>query len=272
MGIFFSAPIDQWPAYDPVLTVPSVSSESASFPGANLLTYDPTRPYISLVTNPVITWDFGSTRSFDIVSLLWTNLTEVATLLIEGSLNGSSWTTIYNSTALAHVIAGQTVQNKRMMLVRNNTLNFTTGTPWSYRYLRLTINSQNTSILPSIGRLFVGSRFVPSTGWQYGSAIEFLDLSKRDRTDQGALVLLPQRPVPIANVKMDFLNKTEMMDCIWEFNYWRGMAREILACLDVDDIKYLQKNLIYGTISEGRRISFDSYNTHSATWVIESIA
>ena len=65
--------------------------------------------------------------------------------------------------------------------------------------------------------------------------------------------------------------KTEMMDYIWDFNYWRGGARAILACLDTDDTRQLQKNLFYCTISEGRRISYDSYNTHSCTWILESI-
>jgi hypothetical protein len=61
------------------------------------------------------------------------------------------------------------------------------------------------------------------------------------------------------------------MDFIYEFNYWRGSAREMLACLDVEDTKRLQKNTLYCTISDGRTISFDSYNAHSVSWVLESI-
>lgn len=274
MSIFFAAPVEQFPNIERILTVPVSNADDPSYPASNLLTYDPTKPWIATATNPIITWDLGVTRTFDVVSLVWTNFVEGSTWGLEGSLNGSTWTTLTTSLtapAWSHYVVGQSAQNRKNALLKNHTL-WSNATTVSYRYLRITPNSQVPGVFPSVGRLFVGLKFKPATGWQYGSSIEFLDTSKKDRTDQGALILAPQRPIPIVNVKMDFLTKTEMMDTVWEFNYWRGMAREILTCVDAEDTKYLQKNLIYGTISEGRRISFDSYNTHSATWVIESIA
>jgi hypothetical protein len=45
-----------------------------------------------------------------------------------------------------------------------------------------------------------------------------------------------------------------------------------MACLDDVDTARLQKNLLYCTIAEGRTISFDSFNTHSQSWTLESIA
>lgn len=273
MGIWFAAPIDQHPDYDKVTTAPTATNVNSSFPAANLITYDPTQVMVATNQSTVITWNFGAQKTYDVVSLIYTNLTELATWSLDRSNDGSAWTPILASVgALAHFVTGQTVQTKKNMLRRNHTL--WSGAAQTSQYLRVTLNSGSAGILPSIGRLFVGSKFVPSTQWQYGSSFDFNDLSQRERTDRGALVLAPQTPIPLANVKMDFLTQTEMMDYIWEFNYWRGSAREILACLDDTSgaIKWLQKNMLYATLAEGRRINFEAFNAHSVTWVLESLA
>lgn len=272
MSIFFAAPIDQHPDYNKVTTTPTCSTADANFPAANLLTTDPTQVFTSTIQNPVIIWDFGSARSFDVISLVYTNLTDAATIFIEGSLDNITYTTLQVNTtlALAHAISGQTTQNKSNMLRHNLTL-YLPGTTQTWRYLRITPNTQIGGVFPQIGRLFVGTKWVPSVGWQYGSQLTFNDLSKRERTDRGTLVLDMLPTVTGANVKMDFSSKQEMQDTIYEFNYWRGAAREILACLNVEDVKWLQKNTLYCTITEGRTISFDAYNSHSVGWVLESI-
>lgn len=270
MSVFFAAPIDQYPDYNKVTNLPVCVTADSAFPASNLLTYDPTQVMRSTTNTPVITWDFGVARTFDVVSLLYTNIQDIGTLIIEGSLNNTAWTTLYNGLALAHLVAGQTTQNKMNMLKNNLTL-LNLSSPVSYRYLRISLNTLGAGTLPTIGRLFVGTKYKPKYGWQYGSQFTFTDLSKRDRTDRGALVVDPIPTVLGANVKLDFMSKDEMYDYIFDFNYWRGSARGILACLDVEDTKRLQKNTLYCTISDGRTISFDSYNTHSVAWVLESI-
>jgi hypothetical protein len=273
MPIFFAAPIEQYPWYGKVATVPTSSTQDASFPVANLLTIDPTQPYKATGTVADIRWDFGSVKTFDVLSLLYTNLPYEATIDISSGTDGITYgTVLYNGPALANkpssgpVLA--TVQ--KGMLLRNATL-YNSPTTISTRYLRITVNSNLAGSFPSIGRLFVGTKYVPSTGWQYGSSYEFTDNSKRERTDRGALIVDPYDPIRVANVKMDFLNKTEMNEFIQDFSYWRGSSREILACLDTLDVANMQRNLFYANITEGRRVSFDSYNTHSTTWTLESI-
>ena len=272
MSIFFVAPIEQHPDYDKVTTVPASAHANASYPASNLLTYDPTQVMLATQVAPVITWDLGAAKSWDVISLIHTNLAHDATILVEGSANGSAWTTLQaaGTLALAHSVVGQTVQNQKHMLRRNLTL-FVSPTVLTYRYIRITPTNTG-GVLPFFGRLFVGLKWKPTYGWQYGSQVNFLDLSRHERTDRGTLVLDYIPPIPGASVQMDFLSKAEMMDFAWEFNYWRGAGKEFLACLDVEDTKYLQKMTFYCTITEGRTISFDSYNTHSQTWTLENIA
>jgi hypothetical protein len=232
---------------------------------------DVTQVHVNNDNSMTLNWDFGANKSFDVVSLVGTNFLDTTTWTVSASLDNVSFTTLRSSApALAHVVAGQTIPNKKYMLRKNHTL-LNLAAPVSYRYLRITVSDALSTFRPSVGRLFVGLKYVPSTGWQYGSTFDFNDLSRRDRTDRGALLVDQQLPTVGATVKMDFLTKSEMYDFVWEFNYWRGSSREILACLDVDDIPKLQKNLLYCTITEGRKISFDSYNTHSVIWNLESI-
>jgi hypothetical protein len=126
MSIFFVAPIDQHPDFNKVITTPTANTEDPLYPASNLLTYDPTQVFSSNggAQNPQITWDFGSTRSFDIVSLLHTNLGELSTIYVEGSANGTSWTVIFNGLTigqgLAHYLPAQ--DPKPNMLRKNATL------------------------------------------------------------------------------------------------------------------------------------------------------
>jgi hypothetical protein len=272
MSIFFVAPIEQHPDYDKVTTVPASAHANAAFPASNLLTYDPTQVMLATQVAPVITWDLGAAKNWDVISLIHTNLAHDATILIEGSPDNSAWTTLVagGTLALAHCIAGQTVQNKKHMLRRNLTL-FNSPTVLTYRYIRITPTNTG-GVLPFFGRLFVGLTWKPTYGWQFGSNLTFLDLSRRERTDRGTLVMDYIAPVPGASVKMDFLSKQEMMDFVWEFNYWRGGGKEFLAVLDAEDQKYLQKMSFYCTITEGQTISFDTYNTHSIAWILENLA
>lgn len=271
MPIFFSAPIDQYPAWNRVTTVPTVASVTSGFPATNLLTMDPTQAYKSAGQTAEIRWDFGQVRTFNVVSLLYTNLPFGSTWTVSTSPDGITYTVIYSGSALANQSGSFTSdQVRNSMLLRNASL-YDSPSNIVTRYLRVGLDTLNAGILPSIGRLFVGMKYVPSTGWQYGSSYDMQDNSRRERTDRGALIVDVVDPIRVADVKMDFLSKGEMNDFILDFNYWRGASREILACLDTLDVINMQRNIFYANITEGRRVSFDSYNTHSVTWTLESI-
>jgi len=279
MSILFAAPIEQFPRHLEFASSPTCSVADANFPAANLRSMDPT--HVLKTTGPVATinWDFGAAREFDVVALLHNSLSYKALWVISASTDGSVYTTLAASNpAAAHLESvpgswsGEINDPRRSVLLRNKSF-WVSPTVRTFRYLRILVTGDAT-LDPTFtaGRLFVGKKFVPSTGWQYGSSIGFQDLSPRERSDRGVLLTDPRDPIITASVKMEFLNKTELMDHIYEFNYWRGSGREFFACLDVEDVARLQKNILYCTITEGRTITFDAFNTHSQTWILESIA
>ena len=68
---------------------------------------------------------------------------------------------------------------------------------------------------------------------------------------------------------MSFLSTNEVYDYVYDFNYWRKSTAEILACLDVNTTRRLQKNILYCRISEGRQVTADQFEAWSQTWILE---
>lgn len=277
MAIVFAQPIEQYPQHLAFSTTPTMTNGDALFPASRLANYDPTSVTRTTTGSTVITWDFGLNREFDVVALIYTNTSYGCTLVIDASLNGSTWTTLRASgplwahrTSVPGSWSGE-INDPRWNALPRNSSWFQAATVQTYRYVRLTISDPNVSIL-TFGRLFVGKSFSPSIGYQYGSAFNFEDTGMRQRTAKGPNLLDYGCTYVSAGIKLDFLTTTEMYDYAYEFNYWRGSSSEMLVCLDTTDVPRLQKNIIYGTISDGRSITSDTYNIYSQTWIVESIA
>lgn len=278
MAVLFAQPIEEYPAHLALGTVPTMSNVDSNYPASKLLTYDPTAVARTLASPTTISWDFGVMREFDVVSLLYTNTSYAATITIEASDNGSSWTLLQanrpfwaHRTTVPGSWSGEINDPRRGSLVRNHSFYYS-PTLRSHRYLRIVVTDPGVTNL-TFGRLFVGKSFSPSTGMQYGTSISFTDSGRSERTDRGALILDgTSNTIVTAGVKTEFLTTTEMYDYVYEFEYWRGGCREMLVCLDTTDVPRLQKNLIYGVMSEGRTISSDTFNAYSKTWNIQSLA
>lgn len=284
MSIVFSAPITHYPHYNK-RTVASLTATNASieYPASNLMTADPTQVFRTTTGSTVINLQFSTSGQtfFDVIALAHTNTSYRATLKVELSTNGSAWTTVYDSALWANLSSVQSTyagdahsdaDPRRHSLDRN--LAYVRNPAWrttSYPYIRLTITDPLVSNI-TIGRLFVGYSFIPTYGHQYGSTFSFTDYGRSERTDRGVMIMEPGLSVTSATVKMDFLTKKEMYDFAYDFNKFIGSSRDFMVCLNTEDISLMQKNTLYCTIAEGRTISFDSFNTHSQSWTLESIA
>jgi hypothetical protein len=260
--------------------VPTATNADANYPAARLLTYDPTEVFRTTSGSTVITWDFGLSRDFDVVSLLHCNVSQRATLVVETSTNGTAWTSRYNGIFWAHLSADpgagpytEATHPFKYALDRNNSWYYST-TVHSARYVRLTVTDTLTTNM-TFGRLFVGKAWIPSVGYQYGTTFDFSDSGLRDRTDMGSLVLADGRSIPSVSIKMSFITSQEFYELVYDFNYWRRSTREVLVCLEegTDATSRLrrQRNMMYATLAEGRRVVAEEFNSWSQTWVAEKI-
>jgi hypothetical protein len=284
MAVWFASPIDAFPHYyAKQFALVSATNADANFPATNLFDYDPTKVFRTTSGSTTVTVNIsnpGGSAFFDVVSLIHTNASYRATWSVETSPDGTNWTMVASSRPLWANLTGlqpvsitsptESTDPRRHSLERNHSL-WVASALQTATHVRVNVLDPLVTNI-TLGRLFIGRRFVPTYGMQYGSTFHFTDFSKSERTDRGVQVLEAGKVITAASVKMDFLSKTEMYDYVYEFNRFLGSSRAFLACQDDVDTARLQKNLLYCTIAEGRMISFDSFNTHSTAWTLESIA
>jgi|ERR1043166_1853410 hypothetical protein len=278
MAVLFAQPIEEYPQHLAFSTTPTMTNVDSSYPASKLVTYDPTAVARTTSGSTVITWNFGLQREFDVVSLIYTNTSYAATIVIDASNNGTSWTNLQASrpfwahrTSVPGSWSGEANDPRRGALLRNHSWYYS-STIQTWQYIRITVSDPNVTNI-TFGRLFVGRSFSPTTGMQYGTSFSFADSGKRDRTDRGAVIMdATSNTIVSVAVKTEFLTATEMYDYVYEFNYWRGSCREMLVCLDTTDTTKLHKNILYCVLSEGRSISSDAFNAYSQTWNLESLA
>ena len=139
----------------------SGGSWNASYPLANLKTrylQQKARSSNALTGSTVINLDLGAARSIGVVALIAHNLTaDNATVRIQGANNAGQSPTLYDSEALP---------------VYQGTDYALTFPEASARYWRISMaDTGNTAGYVTLGRIFIGSRFKPTWGASFGSAI-----------------------------------------------------------------------------------------------------
>lgn len=255
----------------------SATNVESGFPASNLLTYSSSEVFSTTSGTSVITLDLGRPRDFDVVSVVNCNASYRTTIKIEVSADNSSWTTVKNTsplwpnyTSVPAAYSGSEGSDPRKNNLETVNSWFRSASVLTYRYVKVTITDPIKSSFTA-GRLFIGKSWTPSTGIQYGSTLEFADIGIRERTDGGELILEPIRVIVGANLKMEFATKTEMNTALYSLSYWRGNTKEVLVCLDEAETDFLQRNILYCTMLENRRITSDSFNAYSTNFGLESI-
>lgn len=295
MSILFAQPVEQFPTRFAAPSTAKFLSGTimAAYPATNLLTMDPTQ--VAMVNSGLaeILIDLGKNRYFDVISLFHSNVG------LECSLNITTYVDGGEVLGGTPIDAGTSVDTRRFIAGANPTTTYGYPAGGFYpdsedassiyyrlkernhsfykhptmmyaRYIKLLIGT-NAQTPVSFGRAFIGKSFTPSKGWQYGSSYDFTDTGTFDRTDRGAPVADRGRVLPGATVKMEFLSEAEMMNYIYDFNYWRGSTREMLVCLDTADLVNLQRNLLYCRIANERKVVQDTFKNFNMTWTLESL-
>ena len=279
MSIFFAKPIEQNP-WDPITNSWSALNINSAYPASNLMARDLSQVTISTTGTLSVQylWNMGRAREFDVISVIGTNMTPRATIRIDVSADGNTYTTIQNTRMFFPELsvdpgaAPYAVGTDPNMYAPGKPKSlFLSPTVLSWQYIRIILtDSNNPAGFLSVGRIFVGLTWKPKSSLQYGSSFSFFDTGTRDRTDQGALITMDGYSYYGASVKMDFISSNELYNQVFDFNIWRGSTREILACLDIETTSRLQKNTLYCNVSEGRQISAEQFEAWSQTWVLES--
>jgi hypothetical protein len=278
-NLILSQPIELYPSHlaaTPVIV--SATSQNASFPATNLFTYDPYEIYsTNSVTANTVVIDYGSVREMQAFALLHTNLPYTATWSVEVSPDNSSYTVLVsgqpawcNLSSIPGSWSGEDNDPRRGYLGYAHSFYMHPTVLTTHRYVRYT-TATSSSQVHSLGRLFVGKVFQPTTNYAYGAEIAVIDKSERVDMPRSAPLFNRLGKTLQFTVTLEFATQTEMEEYLYELSYWAANNREVMVCLDPTTVSNRHKRILYGTFDEGLKIIHAGYNIFEQKLVITGL-
>lgn len=206
----------------------SGGSWNASYPLANLKTrylQQKARSSNALIGSTVINLDLGAARSIGVVALIAHNLTaDSATVRIQGADNTGQSPTLYDSDALP---------------VYQGTDYALTFPEASARYWRISMaDTGNAAGYVTLGRLFIGSRFKPTWGASFGSAIGIGSNSVMTQASGGNKFARKRATWRTWKLDFNYLSDAESYGALLAILRAHDITDEFYAIIDATDTLY----------------------------------
>lgn len=146
-------------------------------------------------------------------------------------------------------------------------------TTWySARYVRIEISdAANPDGYIQMGRIFVGSGFVPALGARYGLSEGWEDLSRLDYTLSGALVADIGRRRRWAKFELGYIRQADEAPIVHEMLRRLGTAGEVLYLPNTSNWQDCQRYGFVGRLREMSAIEYPYVNARTIGLVIEEL-
>lgn len=146
------------------------------------------------------------------------------------------------------------------------------STWYSARYVRIEISdAANPDGYIQMGRIFVGSGFVPAIGARYGLSEGWEDLSRLDYTLSGALVADIGRRRRWAKFELGYIRQADEAPIVHEMLRRLGTAGEVLYLPNTSNWQDCQRYGFVGRLREMSAIEYPYVNARSIGLVIEEL-
>lgn len=143
---------------------------------------------------------------------------------------------------------------------------------YSARYVRIEISdAANPDGYIQMGRIFVGSGFVPALGAMYGLSEGWEDLSRLDYTLSGALVADIGRRRRWAKFELGYIRQADEAPIVHEMLRRLGTAGEVLYLPNTSNWQGCQRYGFVGRLREMSAIEYPYVNARSIGLVIEEL-
>lgn len=143
---------------------------------------------------------------------------------------------------------------------------------YSARYVRIEISdAANPDGYIQMGRIFVGSGFVPALGARYGLSEGWEDLSRLDYTLSGALVADIGRRRRWAKFELGYIRQADEAPTVHEMLRRLGTAGEVLYLPNTSNWQDCQRYGFVGRLREMSAIEYPYVNARSIGLVIEEL-
>jgi hypothetical protein len=254
-------------------TLYSVTSASSVAPATNLQTTQPKEVTETTSATGSFLWhiDLGASASYDLVALLFTNLSATATWAISTSASiATGFSDILVSTTFR--AAGQAGHTRPHGFY----LHGSTLTAPDHRYLRITIaDASNPDGVIRLGRLYVAKVYQPTANADVGAALGFEDTSPIFYTSAGESIATVNEPLPTASFSLTATGAAawaEVQANLYELYRKRGASQDMLMIFDPTDASYAGRLIRYGRLQQRFGITYPApFQTYQAAFEIRGM-
>jgi len=272
-----------WSDWGDAATITDSSTETTGFEATQVQATQPTDYWESQANEPYLVLDRGSSQTFNVVALLFTNLPADSTWRIRAADDEASLTDgteTYDSGVIDFRVPGDDDTWDR-----HHGLHYISAGVTA-RWLRIDISPASVLSLDFVsgaysltgyegtleaGRLIVGNLFQPNANDSYGRQFGPVDPSSVARSDTGALYADDRTPYLAADITLGFLSEAEAYGTMFGILRRRGRRNDVLYVGDPAEDAYLMQQIIYGHIIQSRPIVLPQFDRYQVRLRIEEM-
>lgn len=227
----------------------SASTELAAATAANLLLMQPTDLWQSTNLAPYLEIDLGSPVSFNLIAVLFTNMTDTSSWRIRVANSQANLTAspLHDTTMVSFAPwTSATVQTRR------HGYKYIDG-GWTAQWIRIDLlDASNPDGYIQAGRLYVADGWQPSFDYTEFS-VGFIDTSTRERTVAGNTIPNQQGIIPTLDFTLDTDDEVEFYENTLAIQRLRGASQDLLVLVSPEDTALGHDKLHYGLLTPTMR-------------------
>lgn len=208
--------------------------------------------------------DLGSARQVDFIALLYSNIA------VGGSIDYRA------ATSQANLDSAYTHQEAKLFadfydsatIARRHVINIMSA-PHSARWWRVTIPEQAAAI--SIGNFVIGERWEARALYGAGITVDASSVSTARGAGGQRFGGRPGDELPMTMEASLKLSTTEFEEQARRIDALSVMRKPVVAIYDADSENYMQRNVVYGLITEQMALRMEGYNKARARLKVEGM-
>lgn len=236
------------PDWSDSATIVTTGNEDAAAPAANLQTLQPTHAYQSVdLTGLVLELDRGAAEPFNLVALLFANITAAGTWRVRAADTKANLTAGpgYDSGTIGFWASPGLDQWTRT----HSLLWIPAGV--TERWLRIDIaDGANPDGYINAGRLYVSNAFQPTEGFNWGKPISLVPAEQLRAKPGEPPIANTGDNVPVADFTLSWLTEAEAEAGVDRLERFHQGRKDVLVCFNPDPASSRRsQDMIYGILS-----------------------
>lgn len=244
----------------------SCATALAAAPATNLQRMQPTTLMRTTTTFASIIANRGSPQYFNLVSLLFTNATALATVRVRSAVSEAGLTSgaIFDSGMLQLLASATTDARRHSLLFLAN--------PIYAQWVQIDVaDPTNPDGYLNIGRLYIANAHQFTRNFDYGVGMGFVDRSTLTRSKAGLTFPTRAQPAKTIGGRIGFQSEDEVLSNMYEIELSCGLSRDALLISDPTPGVHRHKKIAYGLLTKLAPIVNSRFNLFDIEIDIEGL-